>query len=177
VINRTAKKLLSTSARKLGKDCGIANRITIQRTDGSGDRVLSEGESIYKVGDSAQLLKTVKDKDIRILAEITGDNNPLHLNDEFASKTIFKKRIAHGIFAAGLISAVIGTKLPGNGTIYLSQTLNFLAPVYIGDTVTARVEVLEVSSGGKRLRLKTQVINQHGTVVVDGEAFVVPPRK
>lgn len=138
---------------------------------------LSEDKLPYKIGDSAQLSKIVRDEDIRIFAEVTGDKNPLHLDDQFASKTIFKRRIAHGILTAGLISAVIGSKLPGNGTIYLSQTLNFLAPVYIGDAITAKVEVLQVSKGGKRLRLKTQVINKNGTVVVDGEALVIPPRR
>ena len=138
---------------------------------------MSEDKMPYKIGDSARLSKIVRDEDIRIFAEVTGDKNPLHLDDEFASKSIFKRRIAHGILAAGLISAVIGSKLPGNGTIYLSQTLNFLAPVYIGDAITAKVEVLQVSKGGKRLRLKTQVIKKNGTVVVDGEALVIPPRR
>jgi len=138
---------------------------------------LAEDKLPYKIGDSAQLSKTIKDEDIRIFAEVTGDKNPLHLDDEFASKTIFKRRIAHGILTAALISSVIGNRLPGNGTIYLSQTLNFLAPVYVGDEITAKVEVLQVLKEGKRLRLKTQVINQNGTVVVDGEALVIPPRK
>ena len=138
---------------------------------------MAEDKLPYKIGDSAQLSKTVKDEDIRIFAEVTGDKNPLHLDDEFASKTIFKRRIAHGILTAALISSVIGNRLPGNGTIYLSQTLNFLAPVYVGDEVTAKVEVLQVLKEGKRLRLKTQVINQNGTVVVDGEALVIPPRR
>jgi 3-hydroxybutyryl-CoA dehydratase len=138
---------------------------------------LAEDKLPYKVGDSVQLSKTVKDEDIRIFAEVTGDKNPLHLDDEFASKTIFKRRIAHGILTAALISSVIGNRLPGNGTIYLSQTLNFLAPVYVGDEITAKVEVLQVLKEGKRLRLKTQVINQNGTVVIDGEALVIPPRR
>ena len=138
---------------------------------------MAEDKLPYKIGDSAQLSKTIKDEDIRVFAEVTGDKNPLHLDDEFASKTIFKRRIAHGILTAGLISSVIGNRLPGNGTIYLSQTLNFLAPVYVGDEITAKVEVLQVLKEGKRLRLKTQVINQNGTVVVDGEALVIPPRK
>lgn len=138
---------------------------------------LSGDKLFYKIGDSAQLSRTVKDEDIRIFAEVTGDKNPLHLDDEFASKTIFKRRIAHGILTAALISSVIGNRLPGNGTIYLSQTLNFLAPVYVGDEITAKVEVLQVLKEGKRLRLKTQVINQNGTVVVDGEALVIPPRR
>lgn len=138
---------------------------------------LSEDKLPYKIGDSAQLSKTVKDEDIKLLAEITGDKNPLHLDDEFVSKTIFKRRIAHGILTAGLISAVIGNRLLGNGTIYITQTLNFLAPVYIGDEITAKVEVLEVSKGAKRLRLKTQVINQNGIVLADGEALVIPPKR
>lgn len=143
----------------------------------SGLSNLSGDKLPYKIGDSEQLSNIVKDEDVRIFAEVTGDENPLHLDDEFASKTIFKRRIAHGFLTAGLISAVIGNKLPGNGTIYLSQTLNFLTPVYIGDVITAKVEVLQVSKGGKRLRLKTQVINQNGTVVIDGEALVMPPRR
>ena len=138
---------------------------------------LAEVKLPYKIGDCAQLSKTIKDEDIRVFAEVTGDKNPLHLDDEFASKTIFKRRIAHGILTAGLISSVIGNRLPGNGTIYLSQTLNFLAPVYVGDEITAKVKVLQVLKEGKRLRLKTQVINQNGTVVVDGEALVIPPRE
>lgn len=131
----------------------------------------------YKIGDSAQLSKIIKDEEIRFFAEVTGDKNPLHLDDELASKSIFKRKIAHGILTAGLISAVRGSKLPCIGTIYLSQTLNFLAPVYIGDEITAKVEVSEALKEGKRLTLKTQVINQNGTVVVDGEAFVIPPRR
>ena len=131
----------------------------------------------YRVGDSAQRSKTIMEDDLMTFAAVTGDRNPLHLDAAYASKTIFKRRVAHGILGAGLISAVIGNDLPGVGTIYLSQTLNFLAPVFIGDTVTAKAEVLEILRGGTRIRLKTQVINQVGTVVIDGEAVVIPPRE
>ncbi len=99
----------------------------------------------------------------------------MHISKEFAAKTRFGERIAHGILTAGLISAVIGMKLPGPGCLYVSQTLQFLAPVKIGDEITARAEIVEVISE-KRLRLRTQCINQRKETVLDGEAIIVPPR-
>ena len=130
---------------------------------------------MYEVGQSADMTKVITEEDILRFAEITGDRNPIHLSEEFASRTRFGERIAHGILAAGLISAVIGMKLPGPGCLYLSQTLSFLAPVRIGDEITARAEIVEVISG-KRLKLRTQCINQRKEVVLEGEAVVVPPR-
>jgi 3-hydroxybutyryl-CoA dehydratase len=130
-----------------------------------------------KVGDSASFRKTVTEVDVTLYAGITGDLNPAHIDDIFARESIFKERIAHGMLTAGLISAVLGTRLPGPGTIYLGQTLNFLAPVHIGDTITATVEVLELVAGGKRARLKTTCTNQDGATVLDGEATVMPPRR
>ena len=128
------------------------------------------------IGDIAEFSKTVSESDIYQFAGITGDFNPAHINEKYAAKTFFKTRIAHGMLSAGFISAVIGTKLPGTGSIYIKQTLNFLAPVRIGDTITARVEIIEIIPKKKRVRLKTTCINQEGTEVLDGEAIVSPPK-
>jgi len=130
---------------------------------------------MYEIGQSADLTKVITEEDILRFAEITGDRNPVHISEEFAAQTRFGERIAHGILTAGLISAVIGMKLPGPGCLYVSQTLAFLAPVKIGDEITARAEVVEVISG-KRLKLRTLCINQREEVVLEGEAIIVPPR-
>jgi 3-hydroxybutyryl-CoA dehydratase len=130
---------------------------------------------MYEVGQSAEMTRVITGEDILRFAEITGDRNPVHISEEFAARTRFGERIAHGILTAGLISAVIGMKLPGPGCLYVSQTLAFLAPVKIGDEITARAEVVEVVSG-KRLKLRTLCINQHEEVVLEGEAIIVPPR-
>jgi len=130
---------------------------------------------MYKVGDAAEMTKVFSEEDVFLFAGITGDRNPVHISKEFAAKTRFGERIVHGLLTAGLISAVIGMKLPGPGCLYLSQTLSFLAPVKIGDEITARAEIVEVISE-KRLRFKTQCINQRKEVVLEGEAIIVPPR-
>jgi 3-hydroxybutyryl-CoA dehydratase len=130
-----------------------------------------------KVGDTAQFSKTVTESDIYLFAGVTGDLNPAHVNEEYAKGTFFKNRIAHGMLSASFISTVIGTMLPGPGSIYMRQEVNFLAPVKIGDTVTAIVEVAEIMAEKKRVRLKTYCVNQENTTVVDGEALVSPPRK
>ncbi|HEU5360995.1 MAG TPA: MaoC family dehydratase [Candidatus Deferrimicrobiaceae bacterium] len=133
------------------------------------------GRGTYAVGQSAEMSKIITEEDVFLFAGITGDRNPIHISKEFAAKSRFGERIAHGMLTAGLISAVIGMKLPGPGCLYLSQTLSFLAPVKIGDEITARAEVAEVISE-KRLRLRTQCINQRKEVVLEGEAIIVPPR-
>jgi len=97
-----------------------------------------------KIGDSAQISKTITEGDIELYARATGDFNPIHLDQAYAEKTMFKGRIAHGILSLGLLTNVLGNILPGHGTIYLSQEIRFLAPVRIGDTLTARVEVIEL---------------------------------
>ncbi len=130
-----------------------------------------------KVGDTARFSKTVSESDIYLFAGVTGDLNPAHVNEEYAKGTFFKNRIAHGMLSASFISTVIGTMLPGPGSIYMRQEVNFLAPVKIGDTVTAIVEVAEIVAEKKRVRLKTYCVNQENTTVVDGEALVSPPRK
>jgi 3-hydroxybutyryl-CoA dehydratase len=121
------------------------------------------------------MTKIITEEDVFLFAGITGDRNPVHISKEFAAKTRFGERIAHGMLTAGLLSAVIGMKLPGPGCLYVSQTLNFLAPVKIGDEITARAEIVEVISE-KRLKLRTQCINQRKEVVLEGEAMIVPPR-
>ncbi len=129
-----------------------------------------------RIGETAAFGKTISETDIYLYAGITGDFNPAHINEEYAKNTFFKTRIAHGMLAAGLISALLGTKLPGPGTIYLQQSLKFLAPVRIGDTITARVEIIEMITEKNRVRLKTECVNQDGTPILDGEAVVSPPK-
>ena len=129
-----------------------------------------------KVGDTAEIQKTISETDVYLYAGITGDLNPAHLNEEYARATFFKTRIAHGMLIAGLISTILGNKLPGPGTIYTHQSVDFLAPVRFGDTITARAEVVELDAEKNRARLKTTCINHEGTLVLDGEARVSPPR-
>ena len=121
-----------------------------------------------KVGDTASFSKTVTESDIAKFAEVSGDFNPIHVDAEFASQSMFKERIAHGMLVSGLISAVLGTQLPGANAIYLGQTLNFKNPVKIGDTVTATVTVAEKRDDKRILKLDTTVTNQRGDVVIDG---------
>ncbi len=120
--------------------------------------------------------KEVKSSDVIGFAEITGDRNPIHLSEHFAARTPFKGRIAHGLYTAGLISAVIGTRLPGPGAIYVSQTLRFLAPVKIGDTVVASVEVVALDEQRRRAELKC-LCKVGETAVLEGEAVVKVPRR
>jgi 3-hydroxybutyryl-CoA dehydratase len=136
------------------------------------------GKSIERlqVGDAAEFAKTVTETDIYLYAGITGDFNPAHVNEVYAKNTFFKTRIAHGMLTAGFISAIIANQLPGPGTIYLKQDLSFLAPVRIGDTITGRVEILEIIAEKNRVRLKTTCSNQDGVVVLSGEGLVSPPK-
>jgi len=128
-----------------------------------------------QVGEHAEMSKTVTESDVVLFAGITGDFNPAHVDEVAASKSRFGGRIAHGMLSAGFISACIAMKLPGPGTIYLTQSLKFTRPVRIGDTVTARVEVLEWNEAKGRARLATVCRNQHGETVIDGEALVMVP--
>lgn len=128
------------------------------------------------MGDVAEFSKTVGESDVYIYAGITGDFNPVHINEAYASQTFFKTRIAHGMLVGGFVSTVIATLLPGPGTIYIRQELNFLAPVRIGDTITASVKVVEKIEGKNRLRLRTTCTNQNYVLVLDGEAIVSPPK-
>lgn len=125
-----------------------------------------------KMGQSAEMIHTVTEEDIKIFGDLSGDYNPLHFNDEWAKTTMFGGRIAHGILTAAYISAAIGMHLPGPGTIYMSQSMRFMGPVRIGDTITARVEVISLNDEKQRVTLKTTCTNQDEKVVLDGEALV-----
>jgi len=140
---------------------------------------MAEGKSIHelKIGDSAQISKTITEADIELFARATGDFNPVHLDQAYAEKTMFKGRIAHGLLSVGLLSSILGNILPGHGTIYLSQEVKFLAPVRIGDTITAEVEVIELISDKNRAKFRTTCMNQDGKLVVDGIAWAMPPKK
>lgn len=128
------------------------------------------------VGQTASFGKTITEADIVLFAAVTGDTNPMHLNAEYAKGSVFKERIAHGMLAARLITKVLGTQLPGPGTIYMSQTLKFRAPVRIGETVTATVEVLALHPEKHRATLRT-VCTVAGEPVLEGEAFVSVPSR
>jgi 3-hydroxybutyryl-CoA dehydratase len=130
-----------------------------------------------QVGQTASLGKTITEADILLYAAVSADTNPVHLNAEAARDSVFGERIAHGMLSAGLISAVLGTKLPGPGTIYLSQSLRFRAPVRIGATVTATVEITALHPEKRRATLKT-ICTVGGEIVIEGEALVqVPARR
>jgi 3-hydroxybutyryl-CoA dehydratase len=128
------------------------------------------------IGQTARLGKTISEADILMFAAVSLDTNPVHLNEEAAKASIFGTRIAHGMLSAGLISAVLGTQLPGPGTLYMSQQLRFRAPVKIGDTVTAIVEVTALNAEKKRATLKTTCV-VGGEVVIEGEAYVQVPSR
>jgi 3-hydroxybutyryl-CoA dehydratase len=127
----------------------------------------------FNVGDSAEMTKTIEQADIEAFADLTGDHNPVHVDEEFARTTRFGRRIAHGMLTASLISAVLANKLPGEGSVYLGQTLQFVAPVFPGDTVTARVTVKEVREGKPIVKLETVCVNQRDELVLRGEATVL----
>ncbi|HCP57203.1 MULTISPECIES: MaoC family dehydratase [Pseudomonas] len=128
------------------------------------------------VGQTASYSKTVEERDVQLFAAVSGDNNPVHLDPEFAAESMFKERIAHGMFSGALISAAVACELPGPGTIYLGQTMRFTLPVKLGDTLTVRLEILE-KLPKFRVRIATQVFNQRDEMVVDGEAEILAPRK
>lgn len=131
----------------------------------------------FTAGQSAGFSKTITEYDIYGFAGITGDFNPLHVDQEKAKELFFGKRVAHGMLTASFLSTVIAGQLPGPGTIYMEQEVRFLKPVYIGDTITARVEIEKLLDKG-RARLKTTVVNQTGELVVDGTALVkLPPER
>ncbi len=127
------------------------------------------------IGDSASFSKTLSESDIYLFAGITGDLNPAHVNAVTAAEGMFKQRIAHGMLSASFISTVLAMHLPGPGTIYVGQDLQFRAPVFIGDTVTATVECIEKLDERRWAKFKTTVTNQDGKAVVVGEATVIPP--
>lgn len=127
------------------------------------------------IGDTASFTKTMSETDIYLFAGITGDLNPAHVDAVSAADGMFKQRIAHGMLSGSFISTVLAMKLPGPGTIYLGQELSFRGPVFIGDTITAKVECTEKLEQRRWLKFKTTVTNQDGKLVVDGNATVIPP--
>lgn len=129
-----------------------------------------------EMGMARHLRKVVTDRDIELFAEVSTDRNPVHLDDDYAQETIFEGRIAHGMLTAGLISAVIGEQLPGHGTVYLGQTLKFMAPVRPGDMVHAEVKVIAIDHAKRRVTLETHCAVGN-TVVLKGEAVVLAPSR
>jgi acyl dehydratase len=130
-----------------------------------------------KPGDSAEIIKTIEQADVDAFADLTGDHNPVHVDEEFAKTTRFGRRIAHGMLTASLISSVLANKLPGEGSVYLGQTLKFVAPVFPGDTITARVTVKEIREDKPIARLETVCRNQRDEIVIRGEATVLATDK
>lgn len=137
-----------------------------------------KGKTITEIqlGDQASFEKTISESDVYLFAGITGDLNPAHVNENEASKSVFGGRIAHGILLTGFISNVLGMQLPGPGTIYLSQNIKFKAPVKIGETIKAYVEVIAIQPEKNRVTLLTRIIKTDGTIAVDGEAIVMAPK-
>ncbi len=126
------------------------------------------------VGDTGEFTKTITEQDVFAFANASGDHNPLHIDEAYARKTIFGQRVAHGILTAGIISTVLGGDIPGVGCIFVELHIRFLKPVFIGDTVTAKAEVIEILNP-KRVRMFVACINQKGEDVAMGNAIVVPP--
>ena len=127
----------------------------------------------FKVGDIARMTKVINQADVETFAEISGDQNPVHLDEQYAAQSMFGKRIAHGMLVSGLISSVLGMQLPGPGSIYLSQTLGFKKPVFFGDEITAVVEVTKVREDKQIISLDTKCFNQDDEIVIDGEAVIL----
>lgn len=127
------------------------------------------------IGMTASRTKTVTKEDIALFAQVSGDTNPVHLDEAYASQTPFGKPIAHGMLSVSVISAILGNDLPGHGTVYLGQDVKFKAPVYVGDTITATVEVIAYREDKRITTLKTTATNQAGVVVLEGQAVVIAP--
>ncbi len=126
----------------------------------------------FNIGQTAEFSRTVTETDIVLFAGLTGDYNPIHVDREYAKQTFFKERISHGILTASYLSRLLGMHLPGPGSVYVSQTLHFTKPVYIGDTITTHGEVIELDESKRLITVKTTCINQHGEVVLDGEGVM-----
>ena len=126
----------------------------------------------FNVGHIEEFTHVVSMEDVDSFAQLTGDDNPLHMSDEFAQACLFGKRVVHGMLTSSFISTIIGNKLPGPGALWQSQTLHFRNPTYIGDQILVRAELLQKSIGQRTFRLKTEITNQNGDLLVDGEALV-----
>lgn len=128
------------------------------------------------VGDKGSFTKSISEADVFAFADISGDFNPLHIDEEYARRTVFGRRIAHGILIAGIISAVLGADIPGVGTVFVEIHIKFLKPVYLGDTVTATATVMEIVNP-KRVRMMVACLNQQGEDVAVGNALIIPPKE
>ena len=144
----------------------------------------AEGKDLYRkgltisqlaAGQSYEKSFAITAELIERFADVTGDHNPIHLDEDYAGKSIFKQRVAQGMLQAGLLSGILGCHFPGVGTIYLSQTLKFIKPVFIQDQITLRLEILEIINEKNQVRLETRFTNQNGEDVITGEALVKPP--
>lgn len=129
----------------------------------------------FQAHQAVTVTRTVDDADIRAFAEVSGDHNPVHLDDEAAAQSRFGRRIAHGMLSAAYISAALANELPGPGVIYLSQSLRFIKPVYVGNTISVKLEIVEILPEKRRLRIQTTCLNQDHDVVLEGEALVHVP--
>lgn len=129
-----------------------------------------------RVGDTAQFSKTVSETDVYLFAGISGDFNPAHINEQYAGGTFFGKRIAHGLLSASFLSAVLANQLPGPGSIFMSLSIKFQAPVFIGDTITALVEVAQVDNEKNRVTMNLICVNQEEKKILKGEALLSPPK-
>ena len=140
---------------------------------------MQTGKSIDEIaiGDKASTTRTISEADVLLFAELTNDRNPVHIDEEYARQSMFGTRIAHGSYTTALISAVLGMQLPGLGTIAYESRCRFRYPVYLGDTITAAVEAVEIIPAKNLVKFKCSWTNQTGIVVADGEAVVMPPRK
>jgi len=139
---------------------------------------MKQGNTILEldIGDFEEYTKVLTEKDVVLFSEVSGDNNPVHLDEAYASTTRFKHRIVHGHLVASLFSAILGTKLPGQGSIYLGQTIKYLKPVYLNDEIRAVVTVVECDKEKNRVKLETNAYNQNNEMVITGLAEIMPPR-
>ncbi len=137
------------------------------------------GKSIdeLQIGDTAYFSKTISETDIYQFAAVTGDFNPAHVNEAYAEGTFFKRRIAHGMLTVSLVSNILGTQLPGPGTIFVSESVSFMKPVYIQDTIEASVTIVEADPARNRVRFEAACVNQRDEQVLHAEGIVMPPKK
>jgi acyl dehydratase len=130
-----------------------------------------------KIGDSSEVKKVFSEKEVLTFADVTTDHNPAHVDKEYASKSMFKKQIVHGMFVGSLFSAIFGVDMPGLGSIYIKQSLKFTKPVYFGDEITAKATVKELKTDRNRVVFDCVATNQNGDTVIIGEAVIMPPKK
>ncbi len=169
---RTGRREVCAAGDHGRREAGAAHDRLQEAEAGRTHRSSGAGR-LPAVGERASFSKTITETDVVLYAGLTGDFNPVHVDGRAAARSLFNRRVAHGLLTAGLISTVLGTKLPGPGSIYLGQELRFTRPVFIGDTVTATVEVVEVVAENRKVRLRTVCTNDRGETVIEGEALVM----